>query len=162
LGRAWKSGQLTQGTAAFVLLTILSSAQGRSRPSSTRRGPCSTTSRSAIGSLHPRARHQDPQCGRQPWVEGAGCGGLREAGAGGGVLSEGRGDGAAELAATRGPCSPIFRNLENFLQAEEFLEDCGVSEVLQFAGSSQWVLTKDDGGCSFCCKVLAGNCEELL
>ena len=50
------------------------------------------------GDLYPRARHQGAQRGRQPRVEGAGCGGLREAGAGGCVLSEGGGDGGAGLA----------------------------------------------------------------
>ena len=43
------------------------------------------------------------------------------------------------------PGSPIFRCLGNLLRTEEVREDCGVSEVLQFAGSSQCVLTRADG-----------------
>jgi len=51
------------------------------------------------------------------------------------------------------PGSPIFRSLGNLLRSEEVREDCGVSEVLQLAGSSQWVLTEVLG--SF---ILAAKC----
>ncbi len=40
------------------------------------------------------------------------------------------------------PGSPISLNLGNLLRSEEVLEDGGVSEVLQSAGSSQWGLAK--------------------
>ncbi len=53
--------------------------------------------------LHPRARHQGSERGWEPRVEGAGCCSVCEEDAGGGVLSEGRGDGVAGLGAARGP-----------------------------------------------------------
>jgi len=51
--------------------------------------------------------------------------------------------------------------LQKLLRSEVVREDCGVWDVWQFAGGSQWGLTKADEK-SFCRrKVLAGNCERM-
>jgi len=50
--------------------------------------------------------------------------------------------------------------LGNLLRSEDVRENCGVSEVFQFAGSSQWVLMEGDGDFSFSRRALAENREE--
>jgi hypothetical protein len=52
--------------------------------------------------------------------------------------------------------------LGNLLRSEKVREDYGISEVLQLAGSSQWVVRRADGDFSFGCKVLAEKCEGDL
>ena len=60
------------------------------------------------------------------------------------------------------PGSPIFRSLENLLRFDEAREDYGVSEVLQFVGSSQWGLDVGSRKFSVVCKELAVKREKGL
>jgi hypothetical protein len=50
--------------------------------------------------------------------------------------------------------------LGKLLRSEVAREDYGISEVLQLAGSSQWVLMEGDGDFSFSRRALAENREE--
>ena len=60
------------------------------------------------------------------------------------------------------PGSPIFRSLGKLLRWEDVREDCGDSEFLQFAGSSQKMLKRAEEDFSFCCKVLAEKREGVF